>query len=110
MGGATALAVDQGQGKGEQLNVIFTKSMAMSFLVGVLLTLVRIFFSGRTMLFLGGASEATLEMARDYLGVLMSFSTAFLLNTTLTIFVRNDGGAPELAMWSMLTGSILNVV
>ncbi len=54
MGGATALAVDQGQGKGEQLNVIFTKSMAMSFLVGVLLTLVRIFFSGRTMLFLGG--------------------------------------------------------
>ncbi len=108
MGGATALAVDQGQGKGEQLNVIFTKSMAMSFLVGVLLTLVRIFFLEELCYFLG-ASEATLEMARDYLGVLMSFSTAFLLNTTLTIFVRNDG-APELAMWSMLTGSILNVV
>lgn len=108
IGGATALSVSRGRGKGKKLNLIFTKSIVMSLVVGVALTLIRIFFLEKLCYFLG-ASEATLEMAKAYLGVLMSFSIPFLLNTTLTIFVRNDG-APELAMWSMLTGSILNVV
>ena len=56
-----------------------------------------------------GASEATFQMSRDYLGVLLAFSIPFILNTTLTVLVRNDG-APRLAMWAMLAGSLVNVI
>ena len=39
----------------------------------------------------------------------MSFSIPLLLNSTLTVFVRNDG-APRLAMWAVLTGNIANII
>lgn len=108
IGGSTALSINRGRRDEEELNDIFSKSMIMALFVGILLTLIRIFFLDKLVYFLG-ASEATFQMARDYLGILMSFSIAFLLNVTLTVFIRNDG-APKLAMAGMLTGSIMNVV
>lgn len=108
IGGATALSISRGRKDYNQVNDIFTKSIIMSILLGIVLTLVRVLYLEELCLFLG-ASEATLQMSMDYLGVLMSFSIAFLLNSTMTVFVRNDG-APRLAMWGMLTGSIINVI
>lgn len=108
IGGSTALSISKGQRDEEKLNDIFSKSMIMAFIVGAILTFIRIFFLDEFAILLG-ASENTFQMARDYLGVLMSFSMAFLLNVSLTVFVRNDG-APRLAMAGMLTGSIMNVI
>ena len=108
IGGATALAINRGRQDEEGVNDIFSKSMIMAFIVGILLTLVRVFFLEEFANILG-ASENTLPMVKNYLGTLMMFSTAFLLNVSLTVFVRNDG-APGLAMAGMLTGSIMNVV
>ncbi len=108
IGGATALSINRGQKRYEKVNDIFTKSIYMAILGGLILTIFRIFFLEELCYFLG-ASDATFQMSRDYLGVLMSFSIACLLNSALTVFVRNDG-APRLAMWAMLTGSIMNVI
>lgn len=108
IGGATALSIDKGRKDEKGLNDIFSKSMIMAFIVGVILTLIRILFLDEFAHVLG-ASDATIVMVKDYLGVMMSFSIAFLLNVCLTVFVRNDG-APKLAMIAMLTGSILNVI
>lgn len=108
IGGATAVSINRGQGKGKNVNSIFNLSMAMSLVVGIILSLIRVFFLDELVLFLG-ATDYTFEMARSYLGVLMSFSIAFLLNSSLTVFIRNDG-SPKLAMVAMLTGSIINVV
>ena len=108
IGGATALAISRGRQDEENVNDIFSKSMIMAFMVGIILTLVRLFFLEELAKILG-ASENTLPMVKNYLGMLMMFSTAFLLNVSLTVFVRNDG-APRLAMAGMLIGSIMNVV
>lgn len=108
IGGATALSINKGRRDEEGLNDIFSKSMIMAFIVGVALTLIRIFFLDE-LAYMLGASSSTIVMVKDYLGVLMSFSIFFLLNVCLTVFVRNDG-APKLAMAGMLTGSIMNVV
>lgn len=108
IGGATALSISRGRKQYKDVNNIFSKSMLMAGMVGLVLTLVGIFFLDELCYFLG-ASEATFQMSKDYLGVLMSFSVAFLLNSALTVFVRNDG-APRLAMIGMLTGSIMNVI
>lgn len=108
IGGSTALSIDRGRKDSRSLNDIFSKSMIMAFTAGMILTLIRIFFLDRLAHILG-ASDATLSMVKDYLGVMMSFSIAFLLNVCLTVFVRNDG-APKLAMIAMLTGSFLNLI
>lgn len=108
IGGSTALSISRGRQEYENINHIFSKSIIMAVFAGLLLSLVRIFFLEDLCYFLG-ASKATFQMSKDYLGVLMSFSLAFLLNSALTVFVRNDG-APRLAMWAMLTGSIMNVI
>lgn len=108
IGGATALSINKGRQDDRGLNDIFSKSMIMAFIVGLILTLIRIFFLEDLALMLG-ASTDTLELVKDYLGFLMSFSIAFLLNVSLTVFVRNDG-APKLAMAGMLIGSLMNVL
>ena len=108
MGGATALSVDKGMGKTEGLNKIFTKSMLLAIIFGIVLTLIRVFYLDEFCRFLGAKGDI-FYMSRDYLGVLMSFSIAFLINSSLMIFVRNDG-APKTAMTAMLAGSILNVI
>jgi len=108
IGGATFLSTSRGQNKAHKVNDIFTKSIIMALIAGVFLTLIRIFFLDQLCYFLG-ASPATFQMSKDYLGVLLAFSVPFVLNSTLTVLVRNDG-APRLAMWAMLTGSIVNVI
>ncbi|NLL64191.1 MAG: MATE family efflux transporter [Clostridiaceae bacterium] len=108
IGGATALSVDRGKGKKDGLNGIFTKSLMLALIAGFILTLVRVFFLDGFVSFLG-ASGNTFSLAKDYLGVLMAFATPFVLNTTLMIFVRNDG-APKLAMVSMLVGAVMNIL
>ena len=108
IGGATAISINRGRRDEEGLNDIFSKSMIMALIAGIVITLVRIFYLDEFVLFLG-ASVETFQMSKDYLGVLMSFSIAFLLNVALTVHIRNDG-APRLAMAGMLTGSIMNVI
>ena len=108
IGGATFLSRSRGQNKTHQVNDIFTKSVIMAVLAGIVLTLVRVFFLDDLCYFLG-ASPDTFQMSRDYLGVLLAFSIPFVLNSALTVLVRNDGD-PRLAMWAMLTGSIVNVI
>lgn len=108
IGGATVLSISRGRQEKEGMDDIFSISMMMAAFMGVILTLIRVFFLDELCYFLG-ASETTFQMSKDYLGVLMSFSIAFLLNSALTVFVRNDG-SPRLAMWGMLCGSIINVI
>ncbi len=108
IGGSTALSISRGRKDYKDIDSIFSKSMIMAFILGILITFIRIFFLDDLVYFLG-ASEDTFQMSKDYLGVLMSFSVMFLLNSALTVFVRNDG-SPRLAMISMLSGSIINVI
>lgn len=108
IGGATAISISRGREQYEEVNTIFSKSMTMALIIGILLTLIRMLFLDQLVYFLG-ASDETFQMSRDYLGVLMSFSIMFVLNSSLTVFVRNDG-SPRLAMWGMLIGSIINVI
>lgn len=108
MGASTAISISRGRGEDKQVNNIFTISIILTILAGLALTLVRVFLLDELCMLLG-ASPDTFAMSRDYLGVMMSFSIMFLLNYTLTVLVRNDGN-PNLSMWGMLTGSIVNVI
>lgn len=108
IGGATLYSIDKGRGINNKLNKYFTLSVIYSLIIGLILTLIRVFFIDELVSFFG-AKDNIFLMSKDYLKTLMLFSIPFVLNITLQVFVRNDG-SPKIAMTSMLVGSILNVI
>ena len=107
IGGATALSISKGRKKYNELNDIFTDSITLCLITGILLTLIGLLFLNPIVSLLGGSPD-TFSMAKEYLKVIFTFTIAFFLNSTMTVIVRNDG-APKLAMWGMLSGTISNI-
>lgn len=108
MGGASLMSIHIAREEYKDGNKLFTKSMLMSLLTGLILLFLSIFFVRNLVNLLGRGSE-NLGMAYDYLSTLMLFSPFFLVFISLTVFVRNDGGS-KIAMAAMLSASIFNVV
>ena len=108
IGGATAASVSMGQKEYNKVNEIFTTSVIISIFLGLLFTVFGVVFIDKLCYFLG-ATEEIFPLVKDYLGLLMMFSFAFILSQMLAIFVRNDRN-PKLAMWSVLIGNLSNVV
>lgn len=108
IGGATASSVCMGKKEYDKVNNIFTTAMMINIFVGLIVTVLSVIFIDKLCYGLGSTKEI-FPMVKDYLGVILKFSWAFLMANTLTIFVRNDKN-PKLAMWSMLAGNIANIV
>lgn len=107
IGGATRFSIAHGEGRPEKGSFIFTKMLLIGLSLGILFTLAGILAPGAVCRLLG-ASTDILPLASEYLRTMLYFSLAFLLNSILIAFVRNDG-APHLASAAMLTGSISNI-
>lgn len=86
----------------------FAKTLSWTMIISVLFSLIGIFFSD-PIAFALGADESTLEKTATYLGILLLFSPAFMLNNLVSSFVRNDS-EPHLAMRAMLLGSFSNII
>ncbi len=108
MGASTRFAVARGRGENEKANRIFTHVCIMGLFFGLLFSLTGVFFTDKIALALG-ADSATFEWAYVYMQTILYFAPAFLLNSILTCFVRNDH-APKLAMSAMLASSFSNII
>lgn len=108
MGGATKYAILKAQNKHEEANSIFTQTFGTGLGVGIVFTLIGIFFTTSIAKLLG-ADESTLFMTVTYLTTILCFSPCFILNNVLIAFVRNDGN-PKLSMTAMLIGSLSNII
>lgn len=82
--------------------------MILACSLAVVYMLVGAFGAGKLAALLG-AEGVVYPMTRTYLRVILLFAPAFLLNSTILCFVRNDGG-PKLAMAGMVGGSLANIV
>lgn len=108
MGGATKFSICKSGGAKKQTNEIFTNTVYLGILFGVLFALVGAFFSRPLAQFLG-ADPAILSMTDTYLKWLLLFAPAFIMNDILLCFVRNDNN-PLLATNAMLVGSFSNII
>ena len=108
MGAATKYALLRGAGRQDAAGSIFTK--AVLFACGLAAFYVLLGALGaENLAALLGAEGTVHPMTAIYLKVILLFSPAFLLNSVLLCFVRNDGG-PRLAMAAMVCGSLANIV
>ena len=108
MGGASIYTIARSQSDGKRANTVFTLSLILAGLFSAIYMLVGAVFSDQLALLLG-ADDATFDMSRIYLKMLLLCSPAFLLNDLILAFVRNDG-APRLSMGGMLAGSFSNIL
>ncbi len=108
MGGATRFSILRGQDREEEALRVFTQSLMLALIAGVLFVIPGVCFHSQLSTLLGGSGRVH-GMTATYLQVLLSFAPAFLLNNVLLCFVRNDS-APRLAMTAMLGGSFSNIV
>jgi len=108
IGGATKYAILKAKQEHEEANKIFSTSINLGIIIGILITLIGIFLSKPLSRILG-ANEHTFAMTNTYLKTILSFAPFFILNNVLIAFVRNDGD-PKLSMAGMLIGSFSNVI
>lgn len=108
IGGSTLISKALGEGRRDAANRLFTKSLLLTGVTGILLTVLFMVFIEPLCLFLG-ASDAAFPMVKDYLHTFLAFALPFVLFSAGTALVRNDNGA-RLVMGAMLAGSVFNVL
>lgn len=108
MGGATKFTISKSEGNERQANIIFTNTVYLALLAGILFLGIGLLFS-QPLSKLLGADDSILAMTNTYLKWLFLFAPAFILNDVLLCFVRNDN-APMLSTAAMLLGSFSNIV
>lgn len=108
IGGAAHYAAAMAAGKKERAERFFVISSAAALFFGILFFLSGVFFAERIAVMLGADAEV-LSMCTDYLRIVLCFAPFFIINHLLMAFIRNDG-KPQLSMYMMMTGSLVNTV
>ena len=107
-GAAAALSVSLGQQKTKDIHRIVGNSILCSFLSGVVIIAVS-YGMGDRLLTLIGATDANLELARDYGTIIYAMMPLALVQNTLASIIRADG-SPRYAMGAMLTVAVINII
>lgn len=108
IGGGTKFTVFKSQCRHENACIIFTHSIILGLITGIIMFLVGRLFSVPLSQLLGADGEV-LVITNTYLKTVLFFAPFFVLNNILIAFVRNDKN-PKLAMLAMLLGSFANIV
>lgn len=107
VGGGAVYSMTLGSGEVEHAQRIFTTSFALVTLITLIIGGVSFMFMENLAYFFG-ANEETLPYVLEYMKVLLMFSLFVAWETSLSIFVRNDGN-PNLAMVGLIITSVLNI-
>lgn len=108
IGCGTRYAIHAARDEKEEGNRVFTHGVISGIAVGLLLALIGNLFCGQIAAVLG-ADEATMDMTKIYLRIIMSFAPFYIMNHLIVTFLRNDGG-PKLAAAALLISNFSNIV
>ena len=107
-GGAPLAAMALGQGDRVRAGKFLGNGFMLLILFTVLTSLVSYLFMEPILRF-AGASAVTLPYAEDYLSVYLLGTLFVEISTGLNTFI-NSQGRPNIAMYSVLIGALLNIV
>lgn len=107
IGSATRYSLGKSLGT-EDYDEYFANSFVCTLLLSMFFVLVGI-FAPANVLTLMGADDIILKTGLSYMRIELLFAPAFMLNYTMTAFVRNDNN-PNIAMAATLSSSIFNII
>jgi len=107
-GMATYLSLSQGEGNTSTAGRSVANSMLGSFLSGVVIIAV-CYALGDSVFYALGATEATIELTRDYGNIIFIMMPFALVQNTLASIIRADG-SPKYSMAAMMVGAVINMI
>ena len=108
MGATTLISIRLGEKKGEEAEEIIGNAIILFLLVGVSLSVLGLIFI-KPLLVMFGASPNVLPYATDYMKILIPGSVLVTIGVGMNNFIRAEGN-PKTAMYTMLIGSITNII
>lgn len=107
-GCAAFLSLCQGRKDTKNVHKSVGNSIIFTILVSILFVLVCFFFMDK-ILYLFGASDTTIDLARDYFTIILLFIPIYMLANVMNPIIRADG-SPKMAMVATLAGAITNII
>ena len=107
-GCAAYLGICQGENDTKNVHKAIGSSISVSFLCGLMLIAIILPFKEPILTFFG-ASENTLDLAIEYLYIVLPMMPIFILCNMMNSVIRADG-SPSWAMAAMLAGAITNLI
>ena len=108
VGGGTAVSRTLGKGDMERANRILGTMLFMALVLGVVAMVLAV-TGTKQLLLMTGASEQVLEPASQYLSILLLGGPLSIFTVAMNNLVRSEGNA-QMAMFSMVTGAVVNVL
>jgi Na+-driven multidrug efflux pump/anti-sigma regulatory factor (Ser/Thr protein kinase) len=107
VGGAILMAVAMGKQKYEDVNRIFSLSMALNITIGLLVVIVGIFFLDNVVHLL--CSDIALQPSvKEYVRIILWSSPVYIILPGLCVYVRTDSN-PKLASIALITANVVNL-
>ncbi len=107
-GASTVVAMMLGNSNRKKANEYFTLNLAVISIISVIIMLVSLLNLDNIAIFLG-ATSATIEHVKDYLGTIMLFVLFYLGSYYLEVLIKSDG-YPHLATVGVIISAITNIV
>lgn len=108
VGAATTISIFTGQGNKEDSDKVFTQSVILVLLIGLLFSIFGTIFI-KEISYLFGATDLIINDVIYYLFPINIISFVFLLSSSLTVIIRSDGN-PKLVMSACTIGNLVNVI
>lgn len=108
MGGAPLCSIERGRGNKKEAEAIMGNSFVMMVAVGILLTAVGLVFK-RPMLYLFGASHATIGYADAYITIYLLGNIFVMTGLGMNSFI-NSQGFGTVGMMTVLLGAVTNII
>lgn len=107
-GGSAYAAIKLGEKKEAEAENTLGNVFIMLFVIGMILTILGLVFLD-PILTIFGATPKNMDYARDYASIILIGTTFNLLGIGLSNMARTDG-SPNVAMYSMVVGAVLNCI
>lgn len=107
-GTAAYFSLCQGRGDTKNANKAIGNSILVTFIISILLIIIGLTFMDK-ILYLFGASEASIGIAKDYFTIILCFFPFCMLSNVFTGMIRADG-SPLYSMVANLAGAITNII
>ncbi len=108
MGGAPLCSIQRGKGNTEEAEAIMGNSFVLMVIFGLILTVLGLLFR-RPLLYLFGASDATITYADEYVTIYLLGSLFVMVGLGMNSFI-NAQGFGKTGMLSVIVGAVANII
>lgn len=108
-GAASSMSLLAGRGEHQKISKTVLNSLLMSVIISVLFLLICFPLLDNILSFFGAKTEESLEKSHEYGYIILIGVPFYIISNMLNSIIRADG-SPKIAMLSMFTGAICNII